>query len=296
MGPVIYPQVRLRVLPPRQAQGLRQASMGHAVPRDDFFSASQRTIQHLFSCHLDTKPLQYLVLLPTFTMASDDAAKARIISHMNSSHADSLSAYLQYYNRVPLPAASNPSMVDISLSSMTIRDANLKTHIVRFSPPMASLADARVRTVAMDTEARRALGVRITSYTPPRRPIHIIIFALCAISYILDLTYQRMVPGTVSYDVLVRWYPGGPEWFFWIVRLQTVPKLLIHVTETFLMDRTRLSRYGVKRWSGLWWKWSLSCFIEGFGSFQRIDAEAKRQEAVWEKEREKAKAEKEGHH
>ena len=100
-------------------------------------------------------------------MASDDAAKARIISHMNSSHADSLSAYLQYYNRVPLPAASKPTLVDISLSSMTICDANQKSHTVRFSPPMASFADARIRTVAMDSEARRALGVRITAYEPP---------------------------------------------------------------------------------------------------------------------------------
>jgi len=230
-------------------------------------------------------------------MASDDAAKARIISHMNSSHADSLSAYLQHYNRVPLPAASNPSMVDISLSSMTIRDANLKTHTVRFSPPMASLADARVRTVAMDTEARRALGVRITSYQAPRRPLHLLVFGLCAMSFVLDLTYQYIVPGTFVYDVLVvPWYPGGPEWFFWTTRMQTLPKILIHLTETFLLDRTRLSRYGVKRWSGLWWKWALSCFIEGFGTFQRIDAEAGRQEAVWEKEREKEKAEKDGHH
>jgi hypothetical protein len=240
-------------------------------------------------------PSTTLSASPAFAMASDDAAKARIISHLNSSHADSLSAYLQHYNLVPLAAASKPTLLDISLSAMTIRDANNKVHTVRFSPPMNSFSDARVRTVAMDTEARRALGVRITSYLPPRKPFHIIVFGLVAMTYTLDLTYQWIVPGTFMYDVVLPWYPGGREWFFWMLRMQMIPTLVIHATEAFLMDRMKLSRYGVQRWSGLWWKWMLSCFVEGVGSFQRIGAEVKRQEAVWE-EKEKEKAANGGQH
>lgn len=71
--------------------------------------------------------------------------------------------------------------------------------------------------------------------------------------------------------------------------MQVIPVALIHSTEAFLLDQTRLSRYGVQRFSGVWLKWMLSCFIEGFGCFQRIDAEARRQEAVWDKEREQEK-------
>lgn len=240
------------------------------------------------------------ILHPAFKMASDDAAKARIISHMNSSHADSLSAYLQYYNRVPLPAASKPTLVDISLSSMTICDANQKSHIVRFSPPMASFADARIRTVAMDSEARRALGVRITAYEPPTRPLHVLLFGLCCMTLVLYLTYNWIVPGTFMYDVLLPYFPGGPKWFLWIVRMQVLPVTLIHLTETFFLDRTRLTRYGVTRWSTLWWKWALSCTIEGVGCFHRIDAEVKRQQATWDREKERQKeqeaAAKAGHH
>jgi hypothetical protein len=231
-------------------------------------------------------------------MASDDAAKARIISHMNNSHEDALSVYLQHYNRVPLPAASNPTLLDISLSSMTILDANDKVHTVRLSPPMTSLADARVRTVAMDTEARRALGVRITAYEPPTRPFHVLIFGLVTMDIVLSLSYPWIVPGTYFYDVILPWWPGGAEWFLWILRMQMIPTTLIHVTEAFLLDRRRLTKYGVRRWSGLWWKWTVSCLIEGVGCFQRIDAEVKRQEGVWEREREKEKeiAERAGKH
>jgi hypothetical protein len=222
-------------------------------------------------------------------MASDDAARARIISHMNASHAESLSAYLQYYNRVPLSAASKPTMVDISLSSMIIRDASQRSHTVRFSPPLTSFADARVRTVAMDAAARRALGVRITAYEPPTKPLHRLLFGLCCMVIVLDFTHDRIMPGTFMYDVVLRYWPGGPEWFLWLVRAQVVPVALIHYTEMFLLDRTRLTRYGVQRWSGLWWKWMMSCLIEGLGTFQRIDAEVKRQETAWDREREREK-------
>jgi hypothetical protein len=59
--------------------------------------------------------------------------------------------------------------------------------------------------------------------------------------------------------------------------------LAIHFTEAFLLDRTRLRKYGVARGSSLWWKWIASVFIEGWGCWDRIAAEVKRKTVEAEK-------------
>jgi len=80
-----------------------------------------------------------------------------------------------------------------------------------------------------------------------------------------------MLPGTFWYDTVLKWFPGGPETFLWLVKGIQPVVLAIHIGETWLLDRTRLRKYGVLRGSALWWKWVVSCLIEGFGCFQRID-------------------------
>jgi hypothetical protein len=216
---------------------------------------------------------------------SDDAIKTRIISHMNSSHSSSLSDYLQHYNNVPLRAASSAVLIDISLSSLSIRDGSNTIHTVPFSPPLASFADARPRTVAMDTTARHALGPRIVTYDPPRGPLAIGIVVGCTLFYSLMVTRVFIVPGTFAYDVLLRWFPGGPDTVLWIVKKLWPTMLTCHVVETVLLDRWRLQKYRVVRGSGLWWAWMGSCFMEGFGAYQRIDAQVKRQEAKIQEEK-----------
>lgn len=84
------------------------------------------------------------------------------------------------------------------------------------------------------------------------------------------------MPGTWFYDVPLTYWPGGPEWFVWIAKAIALPVLIIHLVEAYMMDRTRLRKYGVERGSGLWWTWIVSCFIEGYGCHQRIDAAVKR--------------------
>lgn len=217
---------------------------------------------------------------------SDDAMKARIISHMNSSHSSSLSDYLQHYNHVPLRAASSPTLVDISLSAMSIRDGSHTIHSVPFSPPLSSFTDARARTVAMDRTARHALGPRIVSYDRPRGPLAIGIVIGCLTFYILMATRWFIVPGTFVYDVLLAWFPGGSERVLWIVEKGSVAMIVVHVSETVLLERTRLRKYRVVRGSGLWWAWVVSCFVEGFDSFKRIDKQVKRQEEKIQEEKE----------
>jgi hypothetical protein len=127
--------------------------------------------------------------------------------------------------------------------------------------------------------ARSRPEPRITSYEPPKLPHHLAIFAGCLLGYYTFIAHPWIVPGTFIYDKLVvPWFPGGAPWFFFIVRMRVaVPLLCIHLGEAYLLHRTRLSRYGVRTGSGLWWAWVLSCFVEGFGSFQRIDAMLKKQ-------------------
>ncbi|RDL40152.1 uncharacterized protein BP5553_00131 [Venustampulla echinocandica] len=216
----------------------------------------------------------------------DAAAKERIIKHMNADHQVSLSYYLQHFKKLSASEARSPLLEDVSFESMTVRASNGKTHSIPFNPPMKTWADARGRTVDMDREARDALDisdVRVTEYHRPRSPFHVFVFTACLFTMVIFMTRSKIVPGTWFYDKVLPWFPGGPEWFVWIVDMIGIPVLGIHLTEVFLLDRTRLRKYGVERGSSLWWKWMASCFIEGFGCFQRIDAMVRRTKKAIEK-------------
>jgi hypothetical protein len=90
--------------------------------------------------------------------------------------------------------------------------------------------------------------------------------------------------GTFLYDTILPWFPGGPEWFLLILKVIALPVVTIHLTEAYLFDKKKLRKYNVQKGTGLWWKWIVSCFIEGYGCFQRIDAMVK----IKEREAEKA--------
>lgn len=217
-----------------------------------------------------------------------DAAKARIISHMNADHSLSLSYYLRHYAQLSASQARKPSMLDISFDSMTLQTAAGKKHTIPINPPMNSWADARLRAVDMDREAREGLGIdsiRITAYEPPKTPFHIFVFTTCACVVIIFTASSKIVPGTMFYDEVLPYFPGGPEVFLWLAKKLALPVLFIHIAETYYLEKTRLWKYGVERGSALWWKWIASCFVEGFGCFQRIDWEVarKRKEAEGKK-------------
>lgn len=74
-----------------------------------------------------------------------------------------------------------------------------------------------------------------------------------------------IVPGSKLWALLEDYVPGGASRVLWIAR-NIVPWLaLAHALESVLFDQLRMRKYGVPRWSLLWWKWELSCFIEGVG-------------------------------
>ncbi|KAH8811603.1 hypothetical protein F5884DRAFT_782716 [Xylogone sp. PMI_703] len=232
--------------------------------------------------------------------------KARIVSHMNAEHQESLTLYLRHFNKLSASsAAKNPILQDITPAEMTISTSDGKTHIVPFTPPMDSLSDARFRTVEMDTEARKALGVApiehgppsssngaapsaghgghessspiiIKEYTPPRSLLHITVAALCLLGYVAFATKSYIVPGTPVYELLDKYFPGGTKGMLWTTRMIQWPVILLHILETAILD-SRLAKYGVRRGSGVWAAWVGSCMIEGFGSLQRVEAIVRRE-------------------
>ncbi|KAJ5037980.1 uncharacterized protein L3040_006855 [Drepanopeziza brunnea f. sp. 'multigermtubi'] len=220
--------------------------------------------------------------------AQDEAAKARIIKHMNEDHAESLSYYLQHYCQLSASAARRCRISAITLSSMTLQTSTGHAHTIPFDPPMKSYSEARARSVQMDRAARAALDIspiRITAYEPPRGGVQAGVFATCLFTIVVLATHRKMVPGTWVYDGPLQWFPGGAATFVGLARLVFWPFIAIHLFESWWLNRTRLRRYGVEVGTALWWKWIVSCCVEGFGCFQRIDATVRRKT----KEAEKAK-------
>jgi len=219
--------------------------------------------------------------------SKDAAAKARIIKHLNADYQLSLSYYLQHFNSLSSFEARKPLLTDITFDYMTLKTYG-GTSTIPFNPPMTSWSEARIRTVEMDREARSALdisSIRLTAYVPPTSPFHVTILALCLLAFVSFTTRQWIVPGTFVYDTILPWFPGGAEWYLLISKFTGLPTLVIHIVEATMLDRKKLRKYGVERGTGLWWSWILSCFVEGFACFQRIDAWVTQKE----KEAEKAK-------
>lgn len=218
-------------------------------------------------------------------MAANDeesARKDRIISHMNRDHTREMSHYLQHYNSLSKRQAARPSLRDISLDALHIRAGGFN-HTVPFVPPLASWADARPRLVEMDGIARGALGVSdivITTYAPPR-PAHCIVLFAVSFYFFSAASLPWLVPGTGAWALLDWAFPGGAAMFRWLVKTIFFPVLAIHVGEAYFLDRLRLSRHGIERWSTTWLLWQVSCFLEGYNVWVRFD------ELVAEKQKQK---------
>jgi hypothetical protein len=216
-------------------------------------------------------------------LAADDAAKARIMSHMNKDHARSLSLYVQHHSNVSSYSARNPDLVDLSFSELKIlaiapffaSNPGPRLHTIPISPPLKSWAEARGKVVAMDKEARRALGVSEidlsqSKYVPPTAPFHVLIFAAVVWFYFSML---MQVLGVFSPDtpILSYWPFGGAEGYLWLQKMIAIPTLVLHVVEAAWLAG-KLQRFGVGQTNdiGVWWAWISSCFIEGWGAHQRF--------------------------
>jgi hypothetical protein len=213
-------------------------------------------------------------------MAASDQRKGRIIAHMNRGHARELSHYLQHYVGASAAAASSPTLSDMSLDRMIITSHG-RDFTVPFSPPLATLDEARERLIAMDVEARGALGISDVVIDEWVAPTGVAALTLGSILFYYGcyFTLPWTTPGSPAFRALDPAFPGGASTFRWIVKTIFWPVIVIHVTEAVIFAKTRMHKYSVPKWSRVWWLWVINCFIVGYPTFQGIDHLAARKKA-----------------
>ena len=116
--------------------------------------------------------------------------------------------------------------------------------------------------------------VVVNEYMAPRVPLDLAIF-VAVLGYYAAYGLVWMgyfTEGSAASRVVegLR-FPGGVEQFTWLVEAIFVPVVALHVFETWLLERTKLQKFGVRRGSAVWWKWVVSVFIEGAMAFKRFD-------------------------
>lgn len=197
----------------------------------------------------------------------------------------------------------DPVMVDIDLEGITLRlpgCGDERVYVVRFEPRLAGWGERRERLVGMTRAAREALGavaegdgegekgVVVREYMPPRVGSDMVIF-LAVLFYYFTFGLVRagcFVPGGLpAWAVEMVRFPGGVDGFKWLVNTIFVPVLAIHVFETWLLERTKLQKFGVPRGSRVWWLWVGSVFIEGARAFTRFNIVVARLKAEGKKQR-----------
>lgn len=208
----------------------------------------------------------------------DAAAQARIISHMNADHFDSLIRYLRHYHGVSPFAARNARMSTITLPSMTISTASppspSNSYTIALDPPLSSWAEARARLAEMDREACKGSGcssITVKSYAPPYG-FMAVNFAICAWAYLTFSTRSNFLPGSIYYTFFFKYMPGFAKFCYNVQPFIILLMLVVHFGEALYLARTRLDKHTVPMFSQLWWKWFISDVIEGYTAKVRFDA------------------------
>jgi len=220
------------------------------------------------------------------TTDKDNAAKSRIISHLNADHQPTLSLFLRHYNGLSSYAARDTVMTDISFNEMTLRTKDGKTRTIPFTPPMQSWSDARGRTVAMDKESRAGLGISSIQITEYDRPSEIDQWAVLGLIFFAAIVYvnrHRIVPGTVVYDSIIPWFPGGRQWFFFVLKWTPAFAFTAHLAEAIYLDKVWLQKHNVRRGSSLWFQWIAAALFEGGGAIRRAAKQVRTKQAEADK-------------
>ncbi|KAI9733588.1 MAG: hypothetical protein M1834_003190 [Cirrosporium novae-zelandiae] len=210
----------------------------------------------------------------------DIERKRRIIDHMNADHSNTLALYLQRRCRLPSSKTVGARLEDITLSHLLI-DAQGTRNIVPIEPPMRSLADARERLENMYLYDLKATGrsiITIQQYTRPQGSWALLFF-ISALTFIFFSQRSNFLPGSLLYDMLLKYIPPFARFCYSIQPLLISTMVVIHSGEVFWMDRSRMRKYNVPRFSRLWLTWILSTFIEGFGAYRRVDILVKKAQA-----------------
>ena len=203
------------------------------------------------------------------------------IKHMNADHGDSVQLYLQAFCNISAREAHGAQIEDLSLSNLIVK-ANGTRYIVPIDPPMKDYGEARGRLVALHKKSLERLGrsdVTLSEYRAPRG-MQAVIFGLCLFTYVSCFQRSNLLPGSFVYEHLG--YKYVPDFAHFVYRIQPLlfPAVVgIHLFESALLAILKLKPHGVPVLSGLWCSWMASCFVEGFGAFQRIGQIVKEERA-----------------
>ncbi|KAL6855280.1 hypothetical protein ACO1O0_006419 [Amphichorda felina] len=118
----------------------------------------------------------------------------------------------------------------------------------------------------------------VTEFTPPEG-FGAALFSSVLFFFLCRASLPWVVPGSWGWAAASALFPGGAEWYRYVVGAIFWPTVLIHTAEAVIFERVRLRRYSVPRGSRVWWLWLASCWVEGVTSFKRIDRLAKRGQA-----------------
>ncbi|USW48052.1 Putative hem oxygenase HugZ-like superfamily [Septoria linicola] len=199
----------------------------------------------------------------------EDAAKNRIVSHMNNDHHDSIVRYLQHYGGTPSWKAWDGKITDVSLNELTL---SCHENIVKipFQPPMASYREARERVVDLDKTCRKALGhsdVTVKHFLAPSGlytiPFLVIIATMVGYSqrswFAQGATVERVLGSSFAR-------------FSWTIQpYLALGLLIIHGGECLFFAHTKLPRHSVNIRSSIYWLWTMSTFVEGQFAYKRFD-------------------------
>ncbi|KAK4548049.1 hypothetical protein LTR36_010769 [Oleoguttula mirabilis] len=213
--------------------------------------------------------------------AKDNAAKGRIITHMNDDHHDSIIRYLEYYSKLPSWQAYDGRVSGIDLNGMTLI-CRSKTYRIPFDPPMGSYREARERVVEMDKEALAGLGqsdITVKEFLPPTG-LYALEFAIILATFLGYSQRWWFAKG----QVVEQYLGSGFASFSWAIQPYLITFMLVlHAAEMAYFMQNKLKKHAVNPRTSLFWIWSATTFIEGVFAFRRFNG------LVQKKREEKAK-------
>lgn len=213
--------------------------------------------------------------------SKDAAAKQRIITHMNSDHQDSLVRYLEHFCHLSSFSARNARLTDFTFDSLTVLASNATPHTIPINPPLTSWSEARPRVVAMDTEAAAGLNrsnVTVKKFKGPQGFMKVV-FVAAAVTFVVFCKRSNFEPGSIIHDNVMRHVPNFNEFCRTIQPVVIYPMVALHSWEAYHLDRSRLERHSIPRFSKLWWKWVFMTFVGGVGLFKSFDSIVEEEEA-----------------
>ncbi|KAI5195028.1 hypothetical protein E4T39_08397 [Aureobasidium subglaciale] len=215
--------------------------------------------------------------------SKDEAAKTRIISHMNADHHDSVVRYLEHYHHLPGYQAWTGKITDASLDHIAFECAGLK-YRTPLEPPMTSFREARERLVQMDKECVEALGrsdITVKEFLPPKGP-YLVGFIIVLTTFVAFSSRSNFEQGSFVSGLA----PEPFARFCWKIQPYIwYGMLVIHTAETISMARGRLRKHNVNIRSQTWWLWLATTFIEGVGSYNRFDNMIRKKRAEKDKQK-----------